>query len=369
MKLCVRLMCLLLLVSLVASIGGCKPDPKTLKVGLVTGTVSQGEDEYRQAERLKAKFAERLIHVTYPDNFMAEQETTITRITGLAADKSVKVIVICQGVPGTLAAIDKIRQTRKDITFIVGVPHEDPKMVASKVDYAFSTDDVTRGKSIVQLAKQLGAKKFLHYSFPRHMGMEFLANRRNNMEAECKALGLEFIFVTAPDPMGPDGLPGTQKFILEDVPRQVAQHGKDIAVFGTNCGMQEPLIRACLDAGAIFPEQCCPSPTHGYPSALAIDVKGMAGNIKAILAAIDVKIVEEGGAGRFATWAVPINMLLIEAGTELAYDIIATGKKPTEADIKAKLESLSGLSPQMRKYSPESNFYLLIVGSHIFGKK
>lgn len=66
------------------------------------------------------------------------------------------------------------------------------------------------------------------------------------MEEECGNLGLGY-FVTAPDPMGPDGIPGAQKFILEDVPRQVDQHGKNIAVFSTNCGMQEPLITAALE--------------------------------------------------------------------------------------------------------------------------
>ncbi|HHV27995.1 MAG TPA: DUF3798 domain-containing protein, partial [Tissierellia bacterium] len=41
---------------------------------------------------------------------------------------------------------------------------------------------------------------------------------------------------------------------------------------GTNCAMQEPAIRASLDAGIIYPEQCCPSPAHGYPGALGIAI-------------------------------------------------------------------------------------------------
>jgi len=86
--------------------------------------------------------------------------------------------------------------------------------------------------------------------------MDLLAKRRDIMKAECDKIGLEFVFVTAPDPMGESGIPGAQQFILEDVPRQVDKHGKDIALFSTNCGMQEPLIISALDTGAIFPEQC-----------------------------------------------------------------------------------------------------------------
>jgi hypothetical protein len=69
------------------------------KIGLVTGTVSQGEDEYRGAENVLRRYGNEIIHVTYPDKFMQEQETTIARIVELAYDPEVKAIVICQGVP------------------------------------------------------------------------------------------------------------------------------------------------------------------------------------------------------------------------------------------------------------------------------
>ena len=51
-------------------------------IGVVTGTVSQGEDVLRGAERLLALYGDAakggyIKHVTYPDNFMAEMETTM----------------------------------------------------------------------------------------------------------------------------------------------------------------------------------------------------------------------------------------------------------------------------------------------------
>lgn len=341
----------------------------TFKIGILTGTVSQGEDEYRAAEQVKAKYGDRIVHVTYPDNFMQEQETTISQLTGLAADPDVKAIVVCQAVPGTAAAIDQIRETRDDITFVVVVPHEDVKLMESKADIMFETNNLERGNTIVQLAKDMGATHFLHYSFPRHMSMELLATRRTMMEEKCKELGIEFVFVTAPDPMGPDGIPGAQRFILEDVPRQVAQYGKDICVFSTNCGMQEPLIKAALQEGAIFAEQCCPSPTHGYPNALGLDVEGIAGDIPKILEAIEAKIVEDGGAGRFASWPVPINMVFLRAGVELAMQAVEGEIELTdEAAIKAALEAEAGVSMKLAKYSPDGNFWLAVMDSVIFGK-
>ncbi len=365
------IVCALLFAVFAAMIGTAIAAPAAYKIGIVTGTVSQGEDEYRGAEKMKAKYGDMIKHVTYPDNFMQEQETTIAQITGLAADKDVKAIVVCQAVPGTVAAIRKVRATRPDVLFLLGVIHEDPAIVNAAADLAFETDNLARGVTIVRLAKELGAKKFLHYSFPRHMSMELLAKRRDIMKAECEKLGLEFVFVTAPDPMGESGIPGAQQFVLEDVPRQVAQHGKDIAVFSTNCAMQEPLITAALQTGAIFAEQCCPSPTHGYPGALGIGItEGMKGNIPAILKAINEAVIAKGGAGRFATWPVPINMLFVEACVEIGRDAIEGKIKLGDTTaVAAKLGALAGVKMNVQKYDETKGaFYLLTSGSVVFGK-
>lgn len=367
-----RVVALLLLVVLAITISGCGKDKQAakadFKVGVVTGTVSQGEDEYRAAEIMKERYGDRVIHVTYPDNFMQEQETMIGRITELAADSDVKAIVVCQGVPGTAAAFDKVRRTRDDILLLVGVTQEDPKIIGAKADIVFDRDELERGKTIPKLAKEMGAKKFLHYSFPRHMSIPLVSQRKDIFKEECEALGIEFIDVSSPDPMGPDGIPGTQKFILEDVPLQVKTHGKDIAVFGTNLAMQEPLIRAALDAGCIFPEQCSPGPTMGYPGALGIDVKGMAGDMDAILDAIEDKIVEKGGAGRFATWPIALNMTIIQAMTELAFQAVDGEIELTDLDaINEQFKKEAGNEMFVRKLYDDLDFYVILSGSRILG--
>ncbi len=196
------------------------------KIGIVTGTVSQGEDEYRGAENVIKKYGSDIVHVIYPDNFMQEQETTIARIVELAYDSSVKAIVVCQAVPGTVAAIRKVKEFRPDIVFIAGTPHEDPPIVERTADVSFNTDDERRGITIIDLAYKMGAKTFIHYSFPRHLSMELIARRKDLMEKRCKELGIQFVSVSAPDPMGEQGITGSQQFILEDVPRQLAKYGK-----------------------------------------------------------------------------------------------------------------------------------------------
>ena len=98
-------------------------------VGIVTGTLSQSEDEIRGAEYCLKKYGDAskggmIRHVTYPDNFMSEMETTISQIAGLADDPLLKVIVINQGIPGTTEGIRRVKQKRPDIICLVGEAHE-----------------------------------------------------------------------------------------------------------------------------------------------------------------------------------------------------------------------------------------------------
>ena len=289
-----KVLFLVMAVSMVLGITSIVSADLGFKIGVVTGTVSQNEDEYRGAEAMVEKYGTEIIkHVTYPDNFMQEQETTIAQIVQLTADKDVKAIIICQAVPGTVAAIRKIREDRDDVIFILGEPHEDPYLVEEEATISMIPDNLGRGRTIIELAHKMGATHFLHYSFPRHMSYELLAQRRDIMKNTCEELGIEFVFVTAPDPMGEQGVTGSQQYILEDVPRQIAKYGKDIALFSTNCAMQEPLIISALREGAMFPEQCCPSPTHGYPGALGLAItEDMKGDMSKIAAAIDEKSVK-----------------------------------------------------------------------------
>lgn len=353
-----------------------------IKIGVVTGTVSQGEEEYRAGELAVAKYGkDKIVHMTYPDNFMAEQETTISQIVSLADDRAVKAIVICQAIPGTVAAIQRVRKSRPDMIFVLAVPHEDPLMVAKHGDIILTTDDLRRGETIVTTAVKMGAKTFVHYSFPRHMSQDLLARRRTLMKITCEKAGITFVDATAPDPMGDSGIPGAQQFILEDVPRLASRYGKDTAFFSTNCAMQEPLIRAVLQTKTIFPEQCCPSPLHGYPGALAIEIREEEkGNIPLIIQKIKEKIAAEGASGRFATWAAPINMVFVQAGIELALERLnkSLDFKNLEA-VNTVLDKTAGVKTTLKWYETEkktpdgkvttekkTNFYLVQVESVIF---
>ena len=343
------------------------PASNAFKIGIMTGTVSQGEDEFRAGQMITRKYGNRVKHVTYPDNFMQEQETVIAQLTGLASDPKVKLIVVGQSVPGTVAAVRKIREQRPDILIAMVEPHEDPDMVNETADISIQPDQIARGRTMVGVAKQMGVTDLVHYSFPRHMSMELLARRRDEMKAAAALNGIRFHFVTAPDPMGEGGLNATQQFVLEDVPRELKQYGQKTAFFSTNCGMMDPMIKAVITSGGYIPEQCCPSPTHGYPTALGIAIPpDKAGDMEFISAENRRVIAAHHMTGHFATWPVPEVMLSIRAMTDLLVDSVdgkADYKDP--ATVKRYMENLaSGHTITLAKYDEKKgNSYLFLVSN------
>ncbi|MBQ6716688.1 MAG: DUF3798 domain-containing protein [Clostridia bacterium] len=291
------------------------------KIAILTGTVSQGEEEFRAAEKaVQVWGADHIITDTYPDNFMSEQETTVSKLVAFAADPEVKAIVMCQAVPGATPAIEKIREMgREDILFIAGTPQEDPAVIAGAADIVMYADEVEQGNSIMEKCAEWGIEVFIHYSFPRHMAMELIVARHELLQENADALGIELVDVTAPDPTAEAGLSASQQFILEDVPQQMAKYeGKKVAFFTTNCGMQPSLQEAILtQPNAYYPQPCCPSPYHAFPATLGLEL-AVGGDDVAALEAIAAKLQEYDAVGRYSTWASPVAMTIIELGVEYA---------------------------------------------------
>ena len=308
-------------------------------IGIMTGTVSQSEDELRGAELLIQKYGNAaeggmITHITYPDHFMSEMETTIGQLLGLADDPQMKVIVVNTAVPGTAEAFRRIRENRSDILLFAGSVQEDPEVITTAADLSLTKDNISRGYTSPLGAKRMGAKTFIHISFPRHMSYELLGRRRAIMEAACNDLGLQFVFETAPDPTSDVGVAGAQQFILENVPTWLEKYGKDTAFFCTNDAHTEPLLKRIAELGGYFVEADSPSPLMGYPGALGVDLAREKGDWPAILKKVEEAVVKAGGGERMGTWVYSYGYTTSAAMAEF-------GKRIVEG--RAKLDSMKDL--------------------------
>ena len=376
-RLATLLLALVMVFSLVAC-GGSSEEPAAesnvdYKIGIITGTVSQGEEEYQAAQNLKAKYGDMVVTATYPDNFSTETEQTIATVTNMAADPDVKAIVFVQAVPGAAAAINKVKETRDDILFISGVAAEDPGVIAAASDIVMLVDEIAMGNTIIEQAAKQGAKTFVHISFERHLGYATIAARQALFKENCARLGIEYVEATAPDPTGDAGVTGAQAWVTENIKVYVDQYGKDTAFFCTNCSMQVPLIQQVAELGAIYPQQCCPSPYHGYPSAFNISTEGHEGDVPYMLDQITAKVAEYGNTGRMSTWEVPVNMVMIEAGFNYAKKWIEgeITERCDEAALLAEIQAIAGDAAQISKYSDDAvgtldNFFLILCPFYNF---
>ncbi len=279
-------------------------DGQNFRIGIVTGSFAQSEDDRRGAEAFREKYgADNVTLAVYPDNFTEEPETTVQIIVNLAEDPEMKAIIVNQAVDGTTEAFRRVREKRPDILLIAGEAYEDFSDIEPVSDLVVNCDFVNRGYLIIRTAHELGCETFVHISFPRHMSYETVARRVTVMEAACEEFGMTFVKEEAPDPTTDAGVPGAQSFILAHVPEWVEKYGEKTAFFCTNDAHTEPLIKKLLECGGYFIEADLPSPLMGYPGALDLDLAKESGNFEKILETVEDAVVKAGGAGRFGTWA------------------------------------------------------------------
>ena len=316
------------------------------KIGIVTGSVSQSEDDRRGAEAFQKEYGEDMVQLAiYPDNFTEETETTIQSIVNLSADPLMKAIIVNQSVPGTTEAFRKIKETRPDIICIAGEAHEDLPEIGSAADLVTNNDFVSRGYLIIRTAHELGCDTFVHISCPRHVSYETMSRRVAIMKAACEEFGMKFVLETAPDPTSDVGVSGAQAYILEQVPAWVEKYGQKAAYFCTNDAHTEPLLKRLLECGGYFIEADLPSPLMGYPGALGLDLTEEAGDFEKILTKVESAIVEKGGADHFGTWAYSYGYTL-SAGLALHAKNVLDGK--------SELKDMDDVAAALQVYSPKA---------------
>ena len=346
-----KLLCVLLAALMVMSmavVASAESDTEEFHIAIVTGSVSQSEDDRRGAEAFQAMYGEDMVQLAiYPDNFMDETETTIQTIVNFTDDPLMKAIIVNQAIPGTAEAFRQVKERRPDILCIAGEAHEDLPVIGEAADLVCNNDFVARGYLMIHTAHELGCDTFVHISFPRHMSYETMSRRVAVMQAACEEFGMKFVLETAPDPLSDVGQAGAQQYILEKAPEWIEQYGKNSAFFCTNDAHTEPLLKQLLAYGGYFIEADLPSPLMGYPGALGIDLTDANGDFEKILATVESAVCEQGGEGRFGTWAYSYGYTVSAGLAQHAYNVI-TGV--------SELDEIEDISDAYAEFSPGANW-------------
>ena len=331
-----KLISLLLALTLVIGLANIvvADEKPAYKIAIMTGTTSQGEEEFYAASSLAEQNPGVVIHDTYPDAFSSEVETTISKLIAFASDPDVKAIIFVQAVQGATAAFTQIAQEmgRDDILFIAGVPAEDPADISAVTDIVLANDEIGCGYQVADLAKGWDCDVLVHYSFARHLSYETIVAKRDAMKATAESLGIEFVERDCPDPTGDAGMSGAQAAVLEDIPKVMAEYaGKKVCFYCTNCGLQVALQQAIVnEPNAYYALPCCPSPYHGFQEAFGLTATY--GDVEGAIKNLATYLNEHDAVNRFSTWSLPVNMSMINAGFEYAC-AYAEGKTNGKVDL------------------------------------
>lgn len=333
-----KILSLILAFTMVFSVSGCnKTETKAsgeetaYKIGIVTPSLSTSEDEFRAAENMVTKYPGVVEHVVLPEDFNVEIETAISQITSLADDPAMKAIVVVSGQSGLLPALQKVKEKNSDILTVTAPIWDDPNMMSQYIDINLDTDWARRGQTIAQKASDMGAKTFIHYSFPTHLAKEAISKRKDMMKSTCESLGIEFVEVVTPDPQAGDGVAAMQQFLREDIPRQIEKYGPDTNIFGSNCPMYDVIIDEALKLKFIVAEQCCPTPTQAFPTVMNLEISEEdAGNFEKINEMIKEKSAEAGMTGRLSGWPIPATIFMPEFAVELSKNMIDNSLTPSD---------------------------------------
>ena len=321
-------------------------DSSNWKIAIVTNTVDSSEVEFRSVETIKDKHGEdKVIHRTWPVRFAEESEMMINILLDIAAIEEVKALVINQAVINTNAAVARFRELRDDVFIVYCDPAEDIEETSELAELILAGNPPLMSEFIVLQAKAMGADTIVHYSYPRLMATPQFVMRRDIMQETAEKAGIKFVDLSTPDPMS-DGADALQAHIAQDVPRQVRRFGKNTAFFGTSCRMQPNLITQVIETGAIFPQPCCPSPYHGFPSAFQLASQVPTGELcpergielmrfrtmGEIIEATRDELRARDLSGRLSNWPVPPAMAWTVIGAEYAIEWIE-GNVPQERGV------------------------------------
>jgi len=332
-----KLLCVLLALSMVMGLcvtAVAEEEKASYKIAIMTGTTSQGEEEYYAATTLLEQYPDIVLHDTYPDNFSSEVETTISKLVAFAGDPEVKAIIFVQAVQGAAAAFKQIAEDmgRDDILLIAGVPAEDPADISPACDIVLANDEIGCGYQVADKAQEWGCEVLVHYSFARHLSYETIVAKRDAMKSTAEGYGIEFVERDCPDPTGDAGMSGAQAAVLEDIPKVMEEYaGKKVCFYCTNCGLQVALQQAIInEPNAYYALPCCPSPYHGFQEAFGLTATY--GDIEGAIKNLATYLNEHDAVNRFSTWALPVNMSMINAGYAYAVEY-AEGRTNGKVDM------------------------------------
>ncbi len=293
------------------------------KTLLITGSKKLFPESAYKAESMKSKYGSRLLVSSFDDDFVGSQHAAVSNaVDEYLKDKSVKAVIIADGVEGTLKAVQTIKSQRNDICIVVCNPVENINQIAFSSDLIIMQDYEKIAAGMVRQASELGAKTFVFYTFARHADYDYVKQMRQTAGGICTELEMEYVETFSVDMFDENrSLEIAKSFIGEDAARKNEEFGSTVALYSTDSTVQEDVIKAAARYGMIVPATATMSP-FAFANAFGADIKGHEADSKYVLAKLTEAFAKSKSKGKMISWEFSAPMLFAEAAFKYTDSVI-----------------------------------------------
>lgn len=224
------------------------------KVAIVTQEKEENENSYNsaQAEQLNNEYKKdnnietnsTVEHIILPKDYINKPKKTKAIFNKIEGDKDINVLVVSSNKGGLVDYIKDVKKKRKDILTISADLNDNDKKMIESIDLNFKAGDRERGKSIAELAKSLGAEKFVYFVSDNDLKNPIKKANLEGILSKSKDIGMPTIEVKIPD-----NLNAYEKkaFVSNKIDYNVQKYGKNINIYTFDGAYDEVLATKVLD--------------------------------------------------------------------------------------------------------------------------
>ncbi len=305
------------------------------KIAIVLGDQTQCPEVYAAASEIARSHPASVMLLKYAGNFHTDLNAVTNIAKAAAENDNIKVILFADGVKGTGAAVQAVREARDDVCIVVCNPHEG-SVEMKGANLILSVDFPALGRAMVEKAKEMGAENFIFYTTNRHLKYSSVVALRRAAEMACEDEGLTFKLSTSVDLYDRGRtLESAKKFLYEDVSRMDETLGKKTALVCT-----EPQVQGALAAQAILREMVMPATFMPSPLSLSADLSADLTDhyTDSAYAMEQLRAENIGATGRVATWGFSAYTTFLQAAYAYAAGVLnGSGTQTTIDDVQKQI--------------------------------
>ena len=199
------------------------------------------DNEYKRFNN--SKYKSYVEHYILPSDF-EDNKKTDEMFNKIKKDKNTKILIVSANKAGLAEKVKKLKKERRDVLTISADLNEDDQKLIKDFDLNFKTGDFDHGERIVDLAKSMGAQRFIYFVGNNDLKDSKKMEILDGMKKESKKIDLPIEEVKIPDMNNPYE---EKAFVSNSIDSLIKKYGRDINIYTFDSKFDEILASKVFD--------------------------------------------------------------------------------------------------------------------------